>query len=89
MALKALTPTHLEMRAPGNWYVRAYARDKAEGGMLIGIYGNGETPQAAIDDDWNQVSAADEIVISGGGKQRRVRWTGYMWTDIEQGAPAK
>lgn len=79
MALKALTPTRLEMRKPGDWYVLASYRDLEEGGMLRGAYGNGETPQAAIDDDWAQISAAPIVVT----KDRRVRWNGYMWEDVK------
>lgn len=79
MALKALTPTHLEMRAPGDWYVRAYAREVEERSMLAGRYGNGATPHDAIEDDWRQIATGEIIRTNGKG---RVRWNGYMWEDV-------
>lgn len=82
-ALKALTPTHLEMRSPGDWYVSAYSRECKQGAMLHGNYGNGTTPQAAIDDDWNQISTAQCVVINAYSKTRReVRWNGFMWETV-------
>lgn len=79
MALKSITSTHLEMRSPGDWYVRAYDRDASRGMMLHGIYGNGSTPQEAIEDDWKQVSTEPKMK-SG---DRYFRWNGYMWEDVK------
>lgn len=82
MALKALTPTHLEMRYPGDWYVSAYARSVEYGQFMRYSYGNGSTPESAIDDDWEIISAAP-IVVIGGISERRVHWNGYMWEDLK------
>lgn len=82
-ALKALTPTHLEMRKPGDWYVRACSRECGDGAMLVSHYGNG-TPQEAIEDDWRQISAHPRVIINVMGKDRReVFWNGYMWRGKE------
>ncbi len=86
-ALKALTSTHLEMRSPGDWYVAAYSREVSVGCMLKGRYGNGETPEAAVDDDWRQIAENPEgkIVINAMSpeKRREVRWNGFMWEDAQ------
>lgn len=86
MALKALTPTCLEMCKPCDWYVSAHAREtkkSKEDEMLTRRYGNGATPQAAIDDDWEQISTAPIVVLNAGTDRREVRWSGYMWEDVK------
>ena len=52
MKLKELAPgAHLEMRAPGDWYVSAsmYVKD---GQMMRGEFGNGPTPGHAVIHHW-------------------------------------
>jgi hypothetical protein len=90
MALKALAETHLEMRRPGDWYVSAPGRGVCGDGLEVGAYGNGATPQEAVEDDWKQVAEHlplnKHIKISkspyGPGDIRRVRWNGFMWQDL-------
>lgn len=84
-ALKALTPTHLEMREPGNWYVSAYAREcRLNTHGLIGHYGNGKTPEDAINDDWEQISTNPRVIINAMSpdNRREVRWNGFMWETL-------
>jgi hypothetical protein len=86
MALKALCPTHLEMRAPGNWYVSAHGRETQRPGddILVGAYGNGKTPEAAVEDDWRQVTARECYVVLNAmvpERRRRIRWNGFMWEE--------
>jgi len=86
-ALKALANTHLEMRAPGDWYVSAYAREVGGNGMLEGRYGNGRTPQEAVEDDWEKMTAklpADRyiVVYASGEDRQQYRWNGYMWITV-------
>lgn len=83
-ALKALTPTHLEMRKPGDWYVAACSRETKVPGhcMLSGTYGNGKTPQEAVEDDWAQITAPGHDVIIDAmdpAVRRKARWNGSMW----------
>lgn len=84
-ALQSLTDTSLRMRKPGDWYVSAVGRGIGGDGFLTGTYGNGKTPQEAVDDDWNQLTQflpSDRyILVERAGKRRQVRWTGYMWED--------
>lgn len=80
-ALKAITSTHLEMREPDDWYVRAHARSIEDGTMLRGAYGDGATPQAAVESDWAQMTALGVVVVLK--DNRRVRWNGFMWEDVQ------
>ena len=85
-ALNALCGHQLIMRKPGNWYVEANKEAK-DGSILRGAYGNGATPQEAVEDDWRQyveeLSIDQYIVIHAGRNTRReVRWNGYMWVDM-------
>ena len=78
------------MRKPGNWYVsggRCEIKRKGSG-VLEGVYGDGKTPQEAVEDHWRQyVTDLPEgavIVIDAMQKTRReVRWNGFMWADVK------
>jgi hypothetical protein len=74
------------MRKPGDWYVDARMEIK-DGSVLVGAFGNGRTPQEAVDDHWAQYAflPADKgpIVLNAMGESRRhVRWNGFMWQDV-------
>ena len=82
MALKALCDTHLCMRKPGDWYVSAYGRDvvESEGCILAGSYGNGRTPQEAVESDWSVIAEPGHALkITGKGY---MRWNGFMWETL-------
>lgn len=79
-ALKLLCETSLRMRAPRDWYVSASGRECKNGCILRSSYGNGSTPQEAIEDDWRIISSHPCIVIDYG--KRQVRWNRYMWEDV-------
>jgi hypothetical protein len=88
-ALRELTDTQLVMRDNGNWYVSAYARETGGDGLLHGSYGEGRSPEEAVNDDWrrlvDQLPINLYIVINAYGKNRRqVRWNGHMWEDIKR-----
>jgi len=84
-ALKALTPAHLEMRAPGDWFVNPYGREVVVGDMLRGDYGNGPSPQEAVEDDWRRIAESGAtILLHRDGKRRTVRWNGYMWEEVKR-----
>lgn len=84
-AFKALGEAHLEMRKPGDWYV-ADSINVGGDGCLVGAYGNGATPQQAVEDHWQKLVVdlpLDRHLHSRhAGVIRRVRWNGYMWQDI-------
>lgn len=84
-ALKALSEISVRIRGENNWYVNQNVEVKA-GGMLEGRYGNGETPESAIEDHWRalveDLKPEEYLVIHAyGGKRRAVKWNGFMWED--------
>lgn len=80
-ALKALGNTSLRMRKPGHWYVEPGGRCIRDGPLGDGAYGEGSTPQAAIEDDWSKIAEGGELIECSpwGGPKQLVRWNGYMW----------
>ncbi len=91
MALGALlggaTRMSVVMREPGNWYVSA-PMECARGGMLCGEYGNGKTPQEAVENHWEIYSKEPVVrvdtITDTGRVERRVKWAGYMWIDVKE-----
>lgn len=85
-ALQALTDTALRMRGPGDWYISAERRSVGGDGFLTGTYGNGKTPQEAVEDDFRKLAEmlpSDKYIVvrkSGGDKQ--FRWNGFMWQEV-------
>lgn len=85
-ALQSIADTSLRMRKPGDWYVSATGRGIAGDGFVLGAYGNGKTPEEAIEDDFRQLAEflpSDRyVVVERGGERRQFRWTGFMWADV-------
>ncbi len=86
-AFQALGDTSLRMRVPGDWYVSADSvnvKAKPDDCFVTGLYGNGATPEAAVEDHWRQLASELEpsahLSIRSG--ERRVRWNGFMWADV-------
>lgn len=80
----------LVMRKPGDWYVSTHA--EVTGGELHSVlsspYGNGRTPQAAVEDHWRQLVdelPQDQYIVLNAmqSNRRHVRWNGHMWADLE------
>jgi len=80
-ALNCLGDATLNMRKPGDWYVCLMAEIGGDG-LLIEGCGNGRTPEAAVENEWTRLTSIpfDRYVRIRGG--RKVRWTGYMWSDV-------
>lgn len=89
-ACKALAFCHLEMREPGNWYVSWHAELTKHGSCLMtGKYGNGRSPQEAVDAHWHIVTgiSAEEYWIAHAmtpSMRRAARWNGFMWQDVQE-----
>lgn len=84
-ALDAIAETSLRMRKPGDWYVEARGRYVVGNGIEVARYGNGKTPQEAVENDWLQLVEglpSDRHIRIRGGKE--VRWNGYMWTEASK-----
>lgn len=83
-ALSALTECTLHMRKPGNWYVQQSA-DVSDGKFLRGSYGNGRSPQEAVEDHWRQLTKKGACVVihfMSDDRRREVTWNGFMWEDL-------
>lgn len=69
------------------WYVLQKI-DIKDGSCLHGAYGNGATPQEAIEDHWKRL--VDELppdkylIARWADKRRAVRWNGFMWQDVPE-----
>lgn len=86
-AINALADANLCMRKPGDWYVSQSVEIK-DGGMLIGEYGNGSTPEDAIEDHWKiltGISHPKHLIANAGTERRKAaRWNGFMWDHIQE-----
>ncbi len=74
--------TCLMMRKPGDWYVSAGMAQGGDG-VLLGTYGNGATPEEAVDDHWriytDDMPHDKYAVADRANPPRRGRWNGFMW----------
>ena len=80
-AINAVCEAHLCMRKPNDWYVNQPA-DIKDGSVLVGEYGNGSTPQEAIENHSDIFTKLlhNKYIVSGNGACRKaVRWNGFMW----------
>lgn len=86
-ALQALAETSLRMRSPGDWYVSTHT-EILEGHILRGAYGNGATPQEAVEDHWRiYTTEADpsKPIVTNANTDRRKHWfwKGYRWAELQ------
>ena len=87
-ALDALAEIEIRIRAPWDWYVHQNVGIKDDH-LMRGVYGNGETPEAAILDHWEVVVDAAKFPLylvanSGTDRRRAVVWNGFMWADVHE-----
>ena len=88
MALKALAEMSLEMRSPGDWFVPSGGVEVTSdnSATLTGKYGNGPTPQLAVEDHWKQLTElkpGEYLVLHAMLPTRsHHRWNGYMWESL-------
>ena len=87
-ALNTIGQCKLIMRQPGNWYV-SQGIDVKNKHVLEGHYGNGSTPQAAVEDHWQKLTdlASHEYIVGregGVGERCAVRWSGFMWDRVDE-----
>jgi hypothetical protein len=86
--LREIAHTEVLMRDNGTWYVQAYGREtqRRGSGILAGTYGDGRTPEEAVENDWEQIAnlPPDRYVVldAMSPKRRHVRWGGAGWIDL-------
>jgi hypothetical protein len=81
-ALQCLADTSLRMRKPGDWFVNANDRFVCGNALQTGSFGNGKSPQEAVEDDWEkmtELSSGRYVQVRDG---KRYRWNGFMWLDV-------
>lgn len=82
-ACAALADFSVRIRDVGNWYV-SHRVDVKDGCCLVGRYGNGATPQEAIEDHWKRITNLDAnqyLVANTTTNRRAVIWNGFMWAE--------
>lgn len=86
-AINALGEASVHMRKPGDWYV-SQATEIKDGGMLCGHYGDGTSPEAAIEDHWRvltELNPHQYVVINAAGPDRQaLSWNGYRWASVRE-----
>lgn len=85
-ALDSLSEISILIRSYTDWYVSQSVEIK-DGVILKSDYGNGNTPEAAINNHWAILvdDLADNcyVVINATDKKlrRAFRWNGFMWKE--------
>lgn len=74
---------NLRMRKPGDWYVECGMSIGGDG-MLLGSYGNGSTPEEAVEDHWQIYSGLPHDRYAVNRKNDRARWNGFMWKPLSE-----
>lgn len=89
-ALSTLTELSVCCRKAGDWYVHQRL-DVGGDGFLIGTYGNGTTPEEAIENHWSKLVEhlpSDRYLVVGYGEKRKHWcWVGFMWRELIQEGP--
>lgn len=89
-ALKAIAGDYgfaLHMRGPGDWYVSLTRVEVSDGPDSVCVSSptqSAATPQAAIEQAWEQHTTKAYCVIVNALNERRreVKWNGFMWEDV-------
>lgn len=84
-ALKAFGGSYarIEMRRPGDWYC-APGGELAGDGMLRGEYGNGRTPEEAVNNCWACIERTPlDRYWRSSSSNKNFRWNGYMWQEVQ------
>lgn len=88
-AFQSICEHELRMRRPGDWYVSGCIeiQESADSSVLVGSYGNGATPQAAVEDHWRvlvtDLPAGGFLVVNAHqDTQKQYRWNGFMWSEV-------
>lgn len=86
--LQQISDLSLKMRSPGSWYVDCPKRYIGGDGFLRGAFGNGKTPQEAIENDFSQIVTYlpnDRYIVidDSVGKRKNYKFNGYIWKEVK------
>jgi hypothetical protein len=85
IAANALGRLTLSLTLNDTWLAVAAGVEIKDGGLLKGVAGRGETPDAAIFDLWDNLTslAGLRVLVINAMKttRREVKWNGFMWVD--------
>ena len=87
-ALDSLAEIDIKIRKVNDWYVSQRTEIGGDG-MLLGSYGNGTTPEEAIENHWFQLVddlPIDKYIVTAAmnNERKHWRWNGYMWREALQ-----
>lgn len=84
--MQSLCSHSLKMRGPGDWYVESTGIEIKDGPILESSYGNGKTPQEAIENHYEiytSVKLPKTVVVNAHtSKRKEYIWTGFMWREL-------
>lgn len=84
-ALQHLASHFLKMRRPGDWYIHASLGIKKDC-LLCCEYGQGKTPQEAVDNHWDIYTNLGEgqtiVVDSYKASRKEYVWDNFMWKQV-------
>ena len=88
MALNVLAEISIKVRKQNDWYI-SQATEIGGDGFLTGSYGNGKTPEEAIENHWaklvGKLPQTKYIVTRDhNNKQKWWRWNCFMWKELPQ-----
>lgn len=79
----------IRMRKVGDWYVYQDVVIK-DGAYLRNFYGNGATPQGAIENHWKvlveDLEDGQYLLVMSHSRRKAVKWNGHAWVDIKEAA---
>lgn len=71
------------------WYAGCAKVEIKDNGIMRGGWGNGNTPQEAIEDYWRyltELKPHEYVLVRAydDAQRRAVRWNGFMWADVQE-----
>ena len=83
-ALKSLCDIRLIMRTSRDWYIDSHM-EIADGVFLSGEYGNGNSPEEAVNNHWELYTNDSDIGITKLIKadEKYWYWKRFMWKEVD------
>ena len=73
--MQNITHTEIRMRKPSDWFVSSWMQTAG------GNYGNGRTPEEAVNNHWDIITSYPVSINRTSGKEDEYfKWNGFMFT---------